>query len=63
MFDFSFFDPAFPQAVNGLSGRFTFEKLGSPVILEKGEEIQILVQDALQTITSFEAVVEGNRER
>lgn len=62
MYDFSFFDPSFPQAINGLSGRFTFEKLGSPIVLMQGEELQLLVQDNLTTITSFEAVVEGNRE-
>jgi len=62
MYDFLFFDPSFPQAINGLSGRFTFEKLGSPVVLRQGEELQILVQDNLSTIASFEAVVEGNRE-
>lgn len=62
MYDFAFFDPSFPQAINGLSGRFTFEKLGSSIILNKGEELQILVQDDLSTISSFEIVVEGNRE-
>jgi len=65
MFDLSFFDPTHPQAVNGMSGRFTFEKLGTKVILEKGEELQIIVQDNLlaSTILSFEAVAEGNREQ
>jgi len=62
MFDFKFFDPTHPQAVNGISGRFTFEKLGSPVVLEQGEELQIVVQDDLTSLLSFEAVAEGNRE-
>jgi len=62
MFDFKFFDPTHPQAVNGISGRFTFEKLGSPVVLEEGEELQIVVQDNLTSLLSFEAVAEGNRE-
>jgi len=62
MYDFAFFDPSFPQAINGLSGRLTFNKLGNPIVLEKNEELQILVQDNLSTISSFEAVVEGNRE-
>jgi len=62
MFDIDFFNSTHPQAVNGLSGRLTFEKFGSPVVLEEGEELQILVQDNLLTLLSFEAVVEGNRE-
>lgn len=62
MYDVTFFDGGNPQAVNGLSGRFTFEKLSSPVILNKDEELQMLVQDDLSTLVSFEVVVEGNRE-
>jgi hypothetical protein len=62
MFDIDFFDGGNPQAVNGLSGRFTFEKLSSPVILRQGEELQLLVQDNLLTLTSFEGIIQGNRE-
>lgn len=62
MFDVSFFDGGNPQAVNGLSGRLTFEKLSSPIILKKNEELQLVVQDNLTTLLSFEAVIEGNRE-
>jgi len=62
MFDVDFFDGGNPQAVNGLSGRLTFEKLSSPIILNKDEELQILVQDNLSSLVTFEVVAEGNRE-
>jgi hypothetical protein len=62
MFDVVFFDGGNPQAVNGLSGRLTFERLSSPVILRQGEELQLVVQDDLTSLISFEMVAEGNRE-
>ncbi len=59
MYDVTFFDSTLPFNVNGLSGRLTFEKLGSEIILEKDEELQMVVQDDLTGLISFELVVEG----
>lgn len=59
MYDTTPFDPTHPQAVNGLSGRMTWEKFGSAIELNQGESLQMLVQDDLRTIISLEMISEG----
>lgn len=61
MYDVTFFDSGLFATGGGLSGRFTFTKLGNAVKLGKNEELQVLVQDDLTGLVSFEVVVEGNR--
>jgi hypothetical protein len=61
MFDFKFI-PTQGAAQDGLSGRFTFEKLGSVIRLRPFEDLQFIVQDDLTDgsgITIFEIIVEG----
>ena len=58
--DVPFFDGAGPQAVNGLSGRFTFTKLGSVIKLETGEELQLIIQDDLMQMTDFGVSIKVN---
>lgn len=58
MFDFKFI-PASGNAPDGLSGRFTFEKLGSVVRLKPFEDLQFIVQDDLRALTTFEILTQG----
>ena len=48
------------QAQDGLTGRFTFEKLGQVVRIGAGEDLQIIIQDDLTSLTSFEVIAEGS---
>jgi len=47
------------QAQNGFTGRFTFEKLGSVIRLEAGEDLQFIVQDDLSGLTEFNIIAQG----
>jgi len=58
MFDFKFI-PASGNAPDGLSGRFTFEKLGSVIRLKPFEDLQFIVQDDLTDLDGFEILTEG----
>jgi len=58
MYDFKFIS-ASGSAPDGMSGRFTFEKLGSVVRVGKGEDLQFIVQDDLTGITKLEILLEG----
>lgn len=58
MYDFKFID-SLGQSPNGLSGRFTFEKLGSVIRLKPFEDLQFVVEDDLTNITLFEILLEG----
>jgi len=53
------FIPASGNAPDGLSGRFTFEKLGSVIRLRPFEDLQFIVQDNLTSITTFEIETQG----
>jgi hypothetical protein len=48
-------------AQDGLTGRFTFEKLGQVVRIGPDEDLQIIIQDDLTTLTSFEVIAEGSQ--
>jgi len=61
MYDLKFIDAKGP-APEGLSGRFTFEKLGSVIRLKPFEDLLFIVQDDLTTgadITKFEIMLGG----
>jgi len=58
MFDFKFIT-AIGNSPDGLSGRFTMEKLGSVVRLAPFEDLQFIVQDDLTGITTFEILLQG----
>lgn len=47
------------QGIDGFTARLTFTRMGAAVCLEKGENLQFLVQDNLTTLTSLEVVAEG----
>jgi len=59
MFDLEIQDAA-SQAQDGLTGRFTFERLGQVVRIGEGEDLQIIIQDDLTSLTSFEVIAEGS---
>ena len=58
MYDYKFID-ASGNAPNGISGRFTFEKLGSVVRLAPFEDLQFIVQDDLSALDEFSISVQG----
>jgi hypothetical protein len=62
MFDFKFI-PSQGGTPDGLSGRFTFDKLGSVIRLKPFEDLQFIVQDDLTdgtpNISIFEIILEG----
>jgi hypothetical protein len=64
MYDLSLADPINPnQGQNGFIARLTFagqSKVGVTLRLAPGEDLQLLVQDALQGLTLLEIVVEGH---
>lgn len=47
--------------VEGISGRFTFERLGSPIRLGPGEDLEFVVQDNLTGLDEFFITAEGNQ--
>jgi len=62
MYDVQPFDTGgFFGGVEGLSGRFTFTRLGSPVRLNPGEDLQVVIQDNISGLTEFFITVEGNQ--
>lgn len=57
------YDSKAPAGVYGFTARLTFsgqEKMGVVLRLAPGEEIQLLVQDDLTTLTSFLTIAEGH---
>ncbi len=44
---------------DGITGRFTFEKLGQVIRLREDEDLQIIIQDDLSSLQSFYATAEG----
>ena len=61
MFDIAQFGTTgFFGGVQGISGRFTFEKLGFPIRLEPGEDIEVIIQDNLTGLDEFFITMEGN---
>ena len=58
MYDYKFID-AVGNSPNGISGRFTFEKLGTVVRLAPFEDLQFIVQDNLTALTEFNITVQG----
>jgi hypothetical protein len=48
------------NAQNGLTGRFTFERLGQVVRIGQNEDLQIIIQDDLTSLTSFNVIAEGS---
>ena len=59
MYDFKFIE-ASGNAPDGLSGRFTFDKLGAVIRLKPFEDLQFIVQDDLTDLTDFEIVAQGS---
>lgn len=61
MYDFDLLSASNPQqGANGVSGRFTLEKLGGVVRLEQGDDLEILVQDDLTTrVLEFGILTQG----
>lgn len=62
MFDITYSDKA-PAGTYGMTGRLTFggqEKIGVVIRLSKNEELQLLVQDDLSGLTTFELMAEGH---
>ena len=45
---------------DGITGRFTFEKLGQVVRIGAGEDLQIVIQDDLTSLTTFTVLAEGS---
>lgn len=61
MFDWDPYEAINPiQGIDGFSARFTFRKLGVAIRLETGEDLELLIQDAQETITSLIARVQGH---
>ncbi len=61
MYDWTVVEASNPQqGVDGFIGRFTFARLGTVSRLALGEDLQLIVQDNLSTITSLEVVIEGH---
>jgi hypothetical protein len=58
MYDLKFI-PASGGAPDGLSGRFTFAKLGSVIRIAPFEDLQFIVQDDLSGLTTFEIICQG----
>jgi hypothetical protein len=48
------------NAQNGITGGFTFELLGQVVRIGAGEDLQIIIQDDLTSLTSFKIIAEGS---
>ena len=59
MFDLEIQDAA-SQAQDGITGRFTFDKLGQVVRIGAGEDLQIVIQDDLTSLDSFTIIAEGS---
>ena len=45
---------------DGITGRFTFEKLGQVVRIGAGEDLQVVIQDDLTSLTTFTMLAEGS---
>lgn len=64
MYDFQIYAATNPsQGEDGFVGRLTFagqNKVGVAIRLGPGEDLQMLVQDNLSTLTSFTALIEGH---
>lgn len=64
MFDFIVQTASNPaQGQDGFIGRMTFtgqEKMGVALRIKSGEDLELIVQDNLSTLTSFFAIVEGH---
>lgn len=48
------------NAQDGFTGRFTFERLGQVVRIGEGEDLQVIIQDDLTSLISFEVIAEGS---
>ena len=59
MYDLKFIS-ASGNAPDGLSGRFTFTKLGAVIRLKPFEDLHFIVQDDLSAITEFEITAQGS---
>jgi len=59
MYDLKFIS-AKKNSPDGLSGRFTFAKLGAVVRLKPFEDLQFIVQDDLTNLTEFEIIAQGS---
>lgn len=61
MFDFDILSAANPQqGQNGFAGRLSFNRLGGIVELDRGENLQLVIQDDLTTrVETMGVVVEG----
>ena len=64
MYDLEIFSASNPaKGVDGFSGRLTFagqNKMGVAVRLDSGEDLEVLVQDDLQLLTTLSIVAEGH---
>ena len=57
-YDVEYVDKAGP-GLYGLGCRLTFTKMGSPIVLQEGEELQVILQDDLTGLSSLEIMFEG----
>jgi len=48
------------NAQDGITGRFTFQKLEQVVRIGEGEDLQIVIQDDLSSLDSFTVIAEGS---
>jgi len=63
MYDVAFYEATRNPNVNGVGGRMTFagpSKHGVTIRLEAGDSLQLIVQDNLESITSFRVIGEGH---
>jgi hypothetical protein len=63
MYDLFLYDPTHPTAVNGLAGRLTYGssgKHGVTLRVNQNEELQMVVQDDLTGILSFQVMAQGH---
>jgi len=61
MFDFDIFEAINPnQGVDGFKGRMTIKKLGVVIRLGPGEDLQLIIQDNLSSLTSFKVSIQGH---
>lgn len=64
MYDFTIYQGTNPvQGVDGFLGRITFagqEKMGVAIRLGTGEDLEVIVQDNLSTLTEFLMIAEGH---
>jgi hypothetical protein len=64
-YDLNIFRAANPQGVDGLAFRYTLngeDKHGTSILIPPGDRLDLIVQDDLSSLTSFEITVQGYEE-